>query len=423
MNFQKIKTFDFWINAGVFFFVAAALILPSGYSLGALVLLLMALIYLGFNWKNLKSSPKFIIYTFLIYFLARFISFAYFDFDESIQLDLASKVLLIIPIIILLSQKQLNFKFMVVGIALGIGLAFLYAFYQVHFLKSTDRAINFFHNPIMFGQTGVLWGMLSLCGFFLLDKITGLKNKLIFSLILLLGFAFGVGVAVLSGSKGAWIMILPALIVFSLSSWKYLKLKHFVAIFAIFVLLLAWVFGTNNIVKTRTLEAVNEIKIYTANQGLGDYTSVGTRLQMYKIGFDIFKEYPIMGAGRMNRQEVITKLDISPAIKHNVIRYERLHNDFLDASAFYGLFVLIPFLAFLIIPAWYFGKNMFTKDAKIKYLAMSGFLVVFCDLMAAMTETYFQSNSGLVTYSLLVAIFASQLWQIQKNNLSKQEIE
>lgn len=407
MKFVHTKYYEYLANLAVFYFLVIALSWQGGYSLGALAILLVAIVFFIFNREKLKPSPRFLIYIFLIYFLARTISYAYYGFAESIQLDLALRFLLAIILVFFLAQKKLHFKFLLLGLTIGSAWAFWIGYNQIN--NGYYRALNFFNNPIMLGQTGVLWAMLSLAGLFLLEKLTP-KLKFFLLFIYLAGFVFGLGIAVISGSKGAWIMVLPALGVFIISSWNYFKLKHLLVFLALLVFGLVWVIATDNIIKKRSLDAFAEISAYQKDNK-AKFSSVGARLQMYKVASLMFLEEPIMGTGRLNRSQTIAELDIDERIKKNVAGYFRFHNDFFDIAAFNGLLVLIPFLLLLLIPAWFFGKHLLHKDKKIKYLATSGFLVVFCLSMAAMTETYFQSNSGVIIYSLLVAIFATQLWQ------------
>lgn len=411
MNFTQKEFYTNLTNAGVFLFFAGALILPSGYSWGAVALLLLALVYLGFNFKHLSASPKFIVYPVLIYFAATLASYLIFMPQKPIQLDLAGRIVLGLLVAIFLVRKKLNLVNIALAVALGGILAFTIAYYQVNIAQTHLRASGFIHT-IMFGQISVLWAMLSLAGLLLFKKIDANKRQQwLFVIWLTLGFLGGINAAILSGSKGAWIVIPPALLVFFFVAFKKLPKKFFVLIFLSLAVDMVWIFSTNDIVKQRSIEAVEEYNRFQEDAD-SSFSSVGARLQMYKVGLLLFKENPFLGIGRDATVEEVAKLDLPESFKNAVRPDRRLHNDYIDLAAYYGLLVLIPFLFMLLVPAYYFGKRLFSEDDETKYLATSGFMVLVCYSLASLTDTLFQLNPGVMTYGFLMPIFASQLWRL-----------
>lgn len=408
MSFTQKEFFNDLINAAAFYFFALALFLPSGYSWGFVFLLLLALIYFSFNIKDLSMQPRFINYTFLLFFISSLITFLYHENEAAIELDLAGRFVLAIPIVLLLSKKKLNLKLLVVGVALGGILAFVIAYYQVYIAQTHYRAQG--HIPhIMFGQTGMIWGILSLVGFLLINKISP-KRQWLFAILLLLGSVGGIYAALLSGSKGAWVLFPPAFIIFLVVSWKKLDFKHLLAIFFAYALVFTWVFCTDNIVKNRSIDAVNETQsvIDKTDSGVG---SIGARVRLYTTGALLFIENPLIGVGRYNKNEFVKELNIADDYKKLVYGYGSLHNDYVHIGAYYGLVGLIPFLLLLGMPAWFFARKLFSDNEEIKYLAVAGFISVASVAMSGLTDAYFQSNTGPMVYSILVAIFGAQLWR------------
>lgn len=409
MNFTNTTFYTNLANGGTFLFLAGALLLPSGYSWGAVVLLLLALIYLGFNRKQISMNPKFITYPVLIYFVATLVSYLIFLPEKPIQLDLAGRMFLGIAVTLFLSKKKLSLLNIAIGVALGAIFAFAIAYYQVGIAQTHLRAKGHIHT-IMFGQISMLWGMLSLAGLLLLDKIPP-KRHWLFALLFLAGGLGGTYASILSGSKGAWIVFPPALIIYFIVAWRKLALKYILSIVIMYSLLFSWIFLTENIVKQRSSEAITEIEAFEDNPNIRN-SSIAPRLQMYAVGLLLFKDHPLLGVGRDAKNEEVEKLDVPLVFKQVAKHYYRFHNDYIDLAAFYGLLVLVPFLFLLGMPAWYFGRKLFSHNLEVKYLSLSGFLIIACYSIASLTDTLFQLNPGVMTYGFLIPIFGSQLWRL-----------
>ena len=111
--------------------------------------------------------------------------------------------------------------------------------------------------------------------------------------------------------------------------------------------------------------------------------SVQTRITMYKVAFEIIKEYP---SGIYNKNYNLIKKEIinKKFIKHpgvsNTIRTSS-HNLFLNTLVLYGLYVFLIYLFFLIFIFYFFGKYILKKNFgrahTLNLVLIASFLLLF----------------------------------------------
>src|SRR5690606_6799995 len=134
---------------------------PSGYSYGAALLLLLALWSLYKDrhadaiWPSLSQSDKGLLAILLGYFVVSAVTIAYLE-NSAKSLDQSSRALLAIPILIFLVRNAFSIAWMWAGVVIGIVLSVGVAYWQLHVLGE-PRAGGFL-NIIHFGNIALVFG-------------------------------------------------------------------------------------------------------------------------------------------------------------------------------------------------------------------------------------------------------------------------
>ena len=116
------------------------------------------------------------------------------------------------------------------------------------------------------------------------------KQKLV-ALVILFGI-FGVLASLLSFARGGWVGV-PILLLILIFLYRHLLSKKLLLGGITFLCIISVVLIVNNKFVNRLSEAQYELKLYLS----GDHkvSSIGERLDMWKIGSKAFLEHPISG--------------------------------------------------------------------------------------------------------------------------------
>lgn len=154
---------------------------------------------------------------------------------------------------------------------------------------------------------------------------------------------------VLSQSRGP---ILAALLVIALLS--LLLVFHRNRILSVFMILsfIFCIYGLTRlpVVQERIGVSIGEYQLIKE----GNYnTSLGIRLKMISISFDLWRERPILGYGKDIKHE-FNRLEANERITPDVNRLISMtfHNGYLDKFVLYGVPGGVIFLVFLLYPIW-----------------------------------------------------------------------
>src|SRR5450830_477393 len=147
----------------VFLFSALALAVSSGYSFGAVGLLLASMVLL---WKRprlgLQGRDYLLIATLLLYFSVYAANMAYHG-DPMREFDTPLRALLAVPVLLLLLAYPPCAAAWWSGLSVGTIAGTALAMWQLLMLH-TDRPDGSTSNAIHYGNVSILLGMLALCG-------------------------------------------------------------------------------------------------------------------------------------------------------------------------------------------------------------------------------------------------------------------
>lgn len=278
------------------------------------------------------------------------------------------------------------------GVALGALLAGGIASYE-HWVLGRGRPDNGM-NAIPFGNVSLLLATLSLVGLLARLGMRPVKGEWWLRGFYALAVGAGLLAAVLSGTRGSWI-VFPALILLVFGVfWRQLHRGGMVALAVLVaVVVLSASFMPRAGVTQRVAQAVENLEEYTE----GDtYSSLGIRLEMWRAGARLFHEKPILGWGE-GRLEARRDQWVSEGLyDKGISRYDQLHNDLIDTAARRGLVGLVSLLLLYGVPLVLFATHLRRRrDVQGQALALSGVIVVVAFIGFGLTQSLLRDVRGL----------------------------
>lgn len=264
---------------------------------------------------------------------------------------------------------------------------------------------------IQFGNISLLLGLLSAIG--LIWSISNKKN-LFTNGIFIAAIVLGLSGSALSGSRGGWIAM-PLATIGTIYIFRQKIKPSYISFFTISVLILSSILyltpKTN--VATRFKEAQSDIANYIS----GDTTtSLGTRFELWRGAFIIFKESPIIGIGEKAYTERLKELIDSGVIKPAIVSHA--HNDFLDALAKNGIIGLIAIIFLYVAPLYLFLNSQNSIDINHLCLNAAGCTFCTCYMSFGLSQSFLLHNSGVMVYSFGLAIIWSLSRHIEESKIS-----
>lgn len=404
INYSVFFSNIVWVSATII--IAFSLIIPDGYSIGAVLVLLISssLLFLKSPYE-LSKSDKTLILSYIIYSLGMFY-LVYLDGFNVRWLDKPARFLLAtLPLVLLLKvyfSKKVLFISCFVGAIGPFGVALIERFYLGYPRAEGDE------NPIMFGGISMLIALICLnyaFYFYMLKKIR-------LSLFSSAAFLSGLFASLLSGSKGSWV-VLPITTTFLIWSYREVLNKKICKNFLLSgVLILASIsfipaLGVSERISTLVFDIENYL------DGSKVESSVSHRVELWKASILMFQEDPLYGVGRSKQQTFKDQL-VDEGISHeSVLRFTHAHNEYLNELGLHGIFGLILLLIVYLGPLGLFLSKIreYSDNWNIKVFAIAGTLVPLSYMGFALTQAMFVHNSGVMMYAFTIIIFwAATRW-------------
>lgn len=283
--------------------------------------------------------------------------------------------------------------------ALGVAVwAYLSTHVQMFFWGDGSRAWNGFSNPIPFGVLSVMTIFLVT----LLPNDVLSKNK---SQIWFIkgGAILCAAYAVYMTQTRSAILVVPFLLIlvsvyYSRGSWRH----SFFCLMPIMALAL-FVACTDNNIKNRINEGVNDFAIFDKNIN----TSMGLRVEMWRTAGLIFLDHPFFGVGKAGYYSTLQKMVKQGEASPYINGAPHPHNEFLNMGVETGLVGFFAGLLLYLFPLWVFWQNLRKKDRMLCFAGASGCVVVLTFLIAGTMDVYFWIVSQTAIYGMAVTVFYS----------------
>lgn len=298
------------------------------------------------------------------------------------------------------------------AVAVAALLSGAYATYQFLTLGGI-RAEGATGNAIKFGNGAVLLATICL---FAAQFYPFQKNSLIWRMGLVASSIVATFASLLSGSKGGWLaLILIALISGYAFFQKGSRLTRSAFVGSILVLVVAASFLAPSIVRDRIVNGVDGAVHWFQSGGEITESSVSLRFKLWELGYDIFKENPIFGAGAEGKAVRWAELVAADPAAQIIGVHKSAHNDFIEVLSEGGLVAAVG-LAFTYIGVWLaFWRWRNHPDPVILALARMGLALVPIYLVFGLTV----SVSGINFFRSIFIGYAVTILSLITVHLSK----
>lgn len=388
-----------YTSLAVFLLCAIALIAPSGYSLGALMLFLGSGVLLVKRPALGLSRQDVLVMIAMAAFALVGVLEAWWDGQGSSGADKPLRFLLAVPALLLVIAYPPRLACLWSGIALGALGAGSWAIWQ-KFGLGVVRATGHTHT-IQFGNLSMLLGVLCLAALGWAVIQPRRRTWVAFFIVCAL---FGVVGSLFSGSRGGWIGI-PFVLLVLFRAYGPLMSKPLTA--ALVLVVVVGALGAYAVpqvgVQNRVHQAVEQVQSYAA--GDRSHTSVGARFEMWRGAGHLIAEKPLVGWGDNGYREAMRQLGDEGVINQKASEFGHAHNEFIDSFAKRGLIGLAVLLAVYLIPMRLFAQQLGAQDLSQRAVATGGTLLAVMYIDFGFTQSFLAHNSGVMMYAFLLAVF------------------
>ncbi|MBX2868435.1 MAG: O-antigen ligase family protein [Acidiferrobacterales bacterium] len=218
-------------------------------------------------------------------------------------------------------------------------------------------------------------------------------------------------VTIKTGSRGIWPAILLIFFIhfmsLNISRWKKVLTASIGT-----VLVIATVVSMPS-VKQRINLTIHEIQTYYEN---GNHaSSMGYRLDFWRIAMLCFREGPLFGVSYQKRSELMEEYVKNYPQSHSLGNDGRSssHNEILNAMAKRGVFGVLAVLLLYLIPLRYFCRQYRQiKNPKRRSLALAGASCVLVILICGLTEAPLMNVRVGTTFAFLMVVIYHLLNQL-----------
>jgi len=402
---------------GVFLFFAITLVVPSGYSLAAGMLLLTSIWMLARGRTRCAAIPALVLTREDRILLLTLIAYAVVMMTMTLwlgnrlrEIDHPLRALLVIPIFLLLLRVRVDQTYLWAGVIIGAVLSAILSWWQVN-IQHLGRASGYI-NPIHFGEYALVFSAFCVAG--LAWAQTQGRQAAKWRVALVLGMVCGLCSMVSSGSRGAWITLPPVLLVlmvFALQHRQHVHTRHWIYASLLIALgtvaLFAMLDKSDSMLYQRYTKAVNEVAQYRQQNA---QTSVGARLEMWRVAIINLQERPALGWNMYRYWETLEQLVQSGRASAIVLDFkDNLHNTYLHAWVFFGLPGLLAVLALSGVPLCCFARRLRDPDPAVSAIALCGTVFIIAYLGFHLTQSMLMHNTGIMFFLLVLVILWSAL--------------
>ncbi|MFH7765853.1 O-antigen ligase family protein [Acinetobacter sp. BSP-28] len=313
---------------------------------------------------------------------------------------------LFLPSLILNTKFSSEVFFKIININIIISISFNF-YINFNFNFNRDLIAKELNPVILYDYSLIAISLLTLCyGFYKNNKTAYIFISLSLINILLI---------CLHGSRGSWLGIpISFLIIFSFFYKKcFFKILTILSVSLLLIVVALMI--PNNPIQKRLQEFKSDEYNITHNQNYN--SSVGTRLSLWKLSLEKFKEAPITGIGIVEFKEDICELNQQGKIGECTIH---AHNIFFQVLATHGLLGLLALLILIILPIQFFIQSLRknSDNEEIRLLCCAGISFIVYITICGLTDFYFYAPRQTILYYLVIFTLMSLIIKIHQRESS-----
>lgn len=418
-NYQKVEVKNgvYVMLLLVYFIFFRNLIFLSGASTSILYsfgILMLILIFCG--KKIIFSKLLILLISFPLIFI--FFSDLYFrdswngeDWIYSLEKEYPKRFLYLIfliflPSLFLYSKLKMSSFFNIVAFSVFISIVFNFF---IGFELNFDRGLmaKRIEPIILYDGAITALSILLLCYSFYIDG----NKSYILNLIALLN----IFVIFLHGSRGVWLGLpLSLLLIYFFFFKGNIKKIAFSNILLMIFLFLSLNFIPNSPIQQR-IDALNadKEKIVESNNY---HSSIGSRILIWKISLEKFREAPIGGIGMAEFKKYNCNLYKQGILGECV---PHAHNLFIQSLVTHGVFGFFSIFLSFLIPLVYFIRKVKSNNRDIYFLGVLGIIFIFYIFVCSLTDFFFLIKQTTIFYFLIIATIISFI--LNKENVDNSD--
>ena len=313
-------------------------------------------------------------------------------------------ILLVIPSYIFFKNHPDDIeKYLWTGLVLGAFISLGVGLYQVFGPEQFLRAKGVTH-PILFGDIALIMGAMSLAG------ISWFKKQNRWLVVLpIIAFIAGMLSSALSLSRGGWVALPLIGLLYFWYLTKYLTFKKVVVIVVLcFIGLSAIYLIPQTGVKKRVDVTMTNVNHYFNSESVNDRTrstSIGTRFEMWKAAWILFKENPVVGVGWDQYIMEAKRLADKGLVSKSAYIFSHPHNEYLSTLAKGGLLSFIGLMILLLYPAYYFYRAIKKHtEPEVQRAALAGLILIAGFACFGLSEAIFERSRPTNFFSFYLAV-------------------
>lgn len=220
----------------------------------------------------------------------------------------------------------------------------------------------------------------------------------------------GVATVVFSKSKNTWLTAIVLGILFAFYLAKPLGSRRRLGLVALLVALFCSSYLLP-IVKDRIDQGLSNVEAYFASDDYLDDSrlgSFGTRMELWKTGWNIFRENPLIGVGVGGFKPAAKANSERYRVNPFVHRFKYVHNQYLAALATRGLPGLLLFLAVMLLPV-YIALRSSNSAPECRLARMSLVFVCAVYLFGSLAEDHFEGKSAIMFCGIMLPLLLARI--------------
>lgn len=317
--------------------------------------------------------------------------------------DSPSRFLFVIPVFLALRrapERRLAWADLAFPVG-ALATLFIALFLSRDWSDGDHRLGSKFLNPIHFGDLALAFGVLSAAALNWWRKdrpwVVALK---------IAGLFAGLTTSLLTGSRGGWLALPFVLAVVFWERGRGKSLRWKVLMPVAIVVLFGIVYGASSTVRERIDVISSNLTQY--EHGHED-TSVGVRLQLYRVAVELVAQHPVLGLGGHGFRDEMNAMArqgrLTPAAAQ--LGKGEVHNQLLAYATDYGIVGGLALLAIYAVPAVFFARRLRSASAIAHSTAMLGLLFTVMFFVFGLTVETFDLKGTVSIYALVVAALAA----------------
>lgn len=393
---------SFFVSVACALFFALMLSVPNGYSVGA-VLLLVAAIVACFTRSaySLNTSDK-RLFVLLFLVAACQVGMHLWHGNPLSYLELPTRYALAIPVVWLMLKYPPKARWLFFGVALGAlgGFALGAADMAAGALRASG-----FTGGIQFGNLSLMLGIYSFLAAVACWQVHPRQRWCV--VLLLLCALAGFQASLWSGSRGGWIALPWTALVFVLA-FPGKKSRAKILLTALLIFALAVVVALS----TRTVQSrIDELRAEIAAYEQGNFDlSIGARLAIWSASADIYARSPVWGVSRAQYESDLATMVQDGKIGPIPAGLANTHNTFLELALYTGLPGLLSVLALFFWSACVFYKRLRSPCGAQRLGAAGGLILLGNYFIFSQTQIMLGRNNTLLFFLISFAVF----WYLSK---------